>query len=133
MIQIRKDIYEQMIEEAKQAFPCECCGVLAGKESSATKIYSVKNVDPDPETCFLMDSRTQFKVFKTIDKIYIDMVAIYHSHPNSECYPSARDIKMNSYPDVAQIIISLDDIDTPEVKAFIVKDGKVVEEEIKFI
>ncbi|MBI5206862.1 MAG: M67 family metallopeptidase [Candidatus Firestonebacteria bacterium] len=132
-MEIRKDIYDQMVKEAIQSFPKECCGILAGKNKLATKIYSVKNVDPSPETSYLMESNTQLKILKTIDKIYIDMVAVYHSHPNSECFPSERDIELISYPECLNVIISLADIDSPEVRAFLIKEKKIIEEQIKII
>ncbi|MBI5418111.1 M67 family metallopeptidase [Candidatus Poribacteria bacterium] len=133
MIEIRKDIYDQMVKEAIQSFPKECCGILAGKDGVASRIYSVKNVDPTPETAYLMDPNIQFRVLKNLDKIYIDMLAIYHSHPSSECYPSQKDIETAEYPDSVYIIISLADFESPETKAFKIINGKVVEDEIKLV
>ncbi len=133
MIEIRKDIYEQMIQEAVSSFPSECCGILAGKNKSATKIYPVKNIDSSPQSCYLMEPNIQFRILKTLDQISFEMVAIYHSHPNDECYPSAKDIELANYNDTLYIIISLADFEYPEVKAFEIKDGNVKEEKIKVV
>ncbi|MBI4652293.1 M67 family metallopeptidase [Candidatus Desantisbacteria bacterium] len=132
-MEIRKDIYEQMIQDAIESFPNECCGILAGKTNTASKIYPVKNVEVSPETGYLMDSDVQFKILKILEQSSIEVIAFYHSHPNSECYPSKKDIDLISYPDSLYVIISLAEIESPEVKAFKIQKDKVREEEIKII
>ncbi len=50
--------------------------------------------------------------------------AIYHSHPGHEAYFSAEDCKLATpwgepaYPDTAQIVVSVCDGQTPEMKAY---------------
>jgi proteasome lid subunit RPN8/RPN11 len=58
------------------------------------------------------------------------MVGIYHSHTESEAYPSGRDLELAFYPDAYYIIISLKDKKNPSIRAFRIVEGKISEEEI---
>jgi proteasome lid subunit RPN8/RPN11 len=54
-------------------------------------------------------------------------MGIYHSHPDGDNKPSARDISQAYYPDVAYFILSpRKDTATP-VRAFSIRDGKAAE------
>lgn len=54
------------------------------------------------------------------------MLAIYHSHPDSEAFPSAKDVQLAFYPDSLYIIVSLVKKE-PVVKAFSIKEGDIKE------
>ncbi len=56
-----------------------------------------------------------------------DLVAIYHSHPASQPYPSPTDRAEAHYPESVYVLVSLRTA-TPEVRAFrILPDGAVRE------
>jgi proteasome lid subunit RPN8/RPN11 len=58
-------------------------------------------------------------------------MGIYHSHPDGDNKPSARDISQAYYPDVAYFILSpRKDTATP-VRAFSIRDGKTAELDIQ--
>jgi proteasome lid subunit RPN8/RPN11 len=58
-------------------------------------------------------------------------VAIYHSHTRSAARPSQTDINESvMWPDQVQVIVSLEDPGTPDVRAFWIRDGKVEEEQL---
>ncbi|MGB9612956.1 MAG: M67 family metallopeptidase [Candidatus Margulisiibacteriota bacterium] len=122
---------EEIIEQAKEALPHEACGILAGKNGKAEKVYKMTNTSKSPETCYFMDPKEQFKVMKEIRNLGLEMLGIYHSHTGSEAYPSSRDVELAFYPDAYYIIISLRNINNPEVRAFKIVEGKITEEEIK--
>ena len=57
-----------------------------------------------------------------------ELVAIYHSHPNSPAEPSQTDINLaEGWPDTVWIICSLADREEPVLRAFAI-DGDAVEE-----
>jgi len=49
----------------------------------------------------LMDAMTNMRDNR------LELLAIYHSHPRTEAYPSATDIRLAYYPDSSYLIISL--------------------------
>lgn len=78
-----------------------------------------------------MDPKEQFSAMKEMRREGLDMVAIYHSHPGSPAYPSAKDVSLAFYPDSLYIIAGLSDKDRPEVRAFEIVEGKVSEAQIE--
>jgi len=51
------------------------------------------------------------------------LVAIYHSHPHGPAELSRRDIEQAYYPEAAQLLVSLADMERPQVAAFRIIDG----------
>lgn len=61
----------------------------------------------------------------------LELLGIYHSHPNGKNEPSPRDIERAYYPDAAYFIVSpLPDAPQP-VRAFSIRDGRATELEIE--
>ena len=48
--------------------------------------------------------------------------AIYHSHTRSPAYPSQTDVNLAFYPDALYLIVSLQDPEKPDVRAFRIVD-----------
>jgi len=122
---IPKGIFEEMLLHCKEAHPNEACGILAGIENKISKIYKMTNIEKSPVSYF-MDSKEQFKVMKDIRENNLEMVAIFHSHPSSPAYPSAKDLNLAFYEDSIYIIVSLIEKE-PVVKGYLMREGKVEE------
>jgi len=120
-----------IVQHAKDNYPQEVCGIIAGACGRAKKIYKMKNVSDKPEICYFMEPAEQLKVFKEMRNTKLEMLSIYHSHTRSEAYPSSRDIEMAYYPKAECIIISLQNFNKPEVKAYKIIDGKIKAERIE--
>lgn len=133
MLIINKNDYKKIIEEAKKGKPNEVCGILAGKNYEVFKVYKMKNISDNPRFCYFMSPEEQLKVFKEIRGLGFELVGIYHSHPESDPYPSKRDVELAFYPEAVYIIISLKDEVNPVVKGFRIVEEKIVEEEIKVV
>lgn len=133
MLYLSKKQAEELVEHSKREFPNEACGILAGKHNSVTKIYKMRNTSKASTTCYFMDPREQFQVFKEMRSSGIEMLAIYHSHAAIPAYPSQRDVKMAYYPEASQVIISLTDFNKPAVRSFRIIAGKIEEEEIEIV
>ena len=50
-LNIRKTVFEEMVKVAQEAIPLEACGLLAGKDSRVTRLYSLTNADASPTHC----------------------------------------------------------------------------------
>jgi proteasome lid subunit RPN8/RPN11 len=74
----------------------------------------------------------QVNAFEEIDRLSLELLGVYHSHPHHPCYPSELDKLQAFYPDTAFFIISLADFHNPQIKAFKIHKGKVMEEKIIF-
>ena len=131
MVRIPKSIYHRMIEHAKMEWPMECCGILSGKEKTVEKAFELKNTEESPDQ-YSMSPRDQLKAFEEMEKESMEIIAIYHSHPNTIPFPSETDVKLAFYPDVSSVIISLKE-ESPVVKGFQIREEAIYLEEIEVI
>lgn len=136
MIKIDKKYLLEIIQHCREEYPKEACGILAGKivEHSILnieRIYKMKNISENPETCYFMEPEEQFKVFKEMRNLNLKLVGIYHSHTGTSAYPSKRDVDMAFYPEAIYVIISLKNFDNPDVRGFKIIEGKIEEEKIE--
>lgn len=124
VLTIPKEIFDKMIAHCISGYPNEVCGILAGEDGRVRKIYEMTNVEPSPVSYF-MDPKEQFKALKDMRTEGIEMIAIYHSHPSSSAYPSAKDVSLAFYPDSFYLIVSLMEKGKPELGVFEIIEGKV--------
>jgi proteasome lid subunit RPN8/RPN11 len=76
---------------------------------------------------FMMAPAEQFAVVKAVRAAGLEMLAIYHSHPESPARPSAEDIRLALTPGAIHVIVSLRELDNPAIKGFSIDDGAVTE------
>jgi proteasome lid subunit RPN8/RPN11 len=131
MIRIPKSIYQGMVEHAKKESPLECCGILGGKGHTVEKAFELQNAEKSPMR-YAISPQEQMKVFEEMEKGAMEMVAIYHSHPQTIPFPSEIDVKFAFYPDVASIIISLKE-EEPAVKVFRIGKEAIYLEEMEIL
>ncbi|MGW8273264.1 MAG: M67 family metallopeptidase [Thermodesulfovibrionales bacterium] len=118
-------VLREMEEHAREGYPNEVCGILAGRGFESCRVCRVLSVEQSPVSYF-MDSRAQFRVFREIRERGEKMLVIYHSHPVSEAFPSQKDVALAAYPDAVYVIISLLH-ETPAIRGFRILQGKVEE------
>ncbi len=118
-------IYEQAIAEA----PLEACGYLAGNDGVVTRCYPMANADQS-ETHFSFDPQEQFRVFKKARAKGLELIAVYHSHPETPARPSAEDIRLAYDPAIYYVIASLAD-GQKIIKSFKIIEGKVIAEPLE--
>jgi len=112
LITISKEIVEEMEKHAKEEYPRECCGMLAGRERVITKLFKTKNIAKSGDL-YELDPWEQVKAFEEIDRLSLKLLGVYHSHPHHPCFPSEIDIRRAFYPDTIFFIISLLDFSNP--------------------
>lgn len=113
---IESQILDSMKQHAKELHPIECCGYLGAKDGVVNTIYKMKNIDNSPEH-FSFDPKEQFQVVKDARKNNIELVSVYHSHPETPARLSQEDIKLLNDPKMVYIIVSLME-NQPDVKAY---------------
>ena len=130
MLYLSKEKAKELVEHSERESPNEACGILAGNDGKVEKVYQITNTDKSPKT-FIMDPKEQLNVMKEIRDLGMKMVGIYHSHIETEAYPSAHDVELAFYPEASYIIVSIKDKDNPTVRAFRIIQGKISEEIVK--
>jgi proteasome lid subunit RPN8/RPN11 len=119
--------FRQILEHARVEAPNEACGLLAGREGHVAYVLPATNVAENPLVGYLMDPHDQIRHFQAIEEQGLDLLAIYHSHPVSQAYPSPTDLSMSYYPEVVYAIVSLMRSDHPVLRTFRIVDGQVSE------
>ena len=112
-----------MISHCRDTYPNEACGILAGKESKALKVYKMANIEKSPVS-YEFDSREHIKAIRDMRENNHTMLAIFHSHPSSPAYPSAKDMNLAFYEDCIYVIVSLSE-KKPVVKGFLIREGDI--------
>ncbi len=127
VVTIGQEKLDQIVQHALQEYPKEACGIVAGRENEAMKIYPVTNKEQSPITYF-MEPSEQFTVIKEMRKNGWQMLGIYHSHTSSDAYPSEKDIELAFYQDALHFIVSLKNLDKPYIKVYWIANGQVNQE-----
>lgn len=104
--------------------------MLAGCDGIITQIVPATNAGSESATAYEIAPKELFRLVREIRAGGLELMGIYHSHPNGKNEPSARDIEQAYYPDVAYVILSpRADTDRP-VRAFSIRGGISAEIEI---
>ena len=103
--------------------------MVGGSDGRATSVIRVENAAASPLR-FEMDPQGQYDALKAIEDDG-ELLAIYHSHTKSAAYPSQTDVNQAvNWPDAIYVIVSLEDPDAPDVKAYWLKDLKIADVEL---
>jgi proteasome lid subunit RPN8/RPN11 len=126
-IQIQTGVLQSMVDHARQDSRIECCGLLAGREGIITRAFPAENVAVNRATRYEVATKEIVHLMREIRAAGLEMLGIYHSHPNVRSEPSETDIATVGYPAAAYFIISQAvDVEMP-VRAFLIQDGQVAE------
>jgi [CysO sulfur-carrier protein]-S-L-cysteine hydrolase len=120
-----------MVSHAREDLPNECCGLIGGVDGKAQTVYRARNAFASPFS-YRVDPQDQYRIIeKEMRDRGEELIAIYHSHTKSPAYPSQTDLnEAASWPEQAYLIVSLQDRDSPEVKAFWLRDNEIAEAEL---
>jgi proteasome lid subunit RPN8/RPN11 len=121
MIRIPKNIYDGIVAQAIAELPNEACGLLVGRDGDILKQYALTNIDHSPEH-FSFGPAEQFQVFRSARSYGLEIIANYHSHPETPSRPSVEDIRLAYDPNILYLIVSLA-ADIPVLKAFSIQNG----------
>lgn len=130
MLALPEKFIDEMVAHAREEAPNECCGIIAGQDGRAVKLFRAKNSEASPYR-YNVDPQDLFRIHRECDEKGWEFLAIYHSHTSSEAYPSPTDVRLAFWPEAYYLLVSLQDPGSPVVRAFRIVDGSVSEEEIR--
>ena len=94
---------------AKDALPNESCAILFGKIEKdhfrVQDVFLTKNIENSPVN-FTISNDELIIGYQEAEKRKLDVVGIFHSHPDSEAYPSVTDQKFMEINPVPWVIFS---------------------------
>lgn len=111
MIRIETEAWAPMVEHAREAYPNECCGAMLGSTDGESKMVKVSmrlenafegaqaaRYELRPEDLLAADKAAREKG--------MDLIGIYHSHPDCDAYFSKTDLQ-NSCPWYSFVVLSI--------------------------
>lgn len=128
-MRISQELYDEVVEHARQVAPNECCGMIAARDGQAVKVYRATNIAASPLR-FEIDGREQLRFYDELESAGLELAAIYHSHTRTEPAPSQTDINFaQGWPGVLWVIVGLAGSE-PTVRTWSIDDGRVSETEL---
>jgi len=124
-LQIEEEILNAMLEHGRREEPNEACGYLAAGDGVVGRHVELTNIDAAPDH-YTMDPEEQFAAIRRIREEGLQVVGVYHSHPETPARPSVEDIRLAHDPSMVYVIVSLMAGVEP-VRAFRINQGEVVE------
>ena len=103
-LQIPPEQWLVMCSLAETCLPEEVCGLLAGSGNRVSIAIPVTNQLHSPYR-YRMDPEQQLQAFLKIDDLDLELLGIYHSHPQGPIRPSETDIAEANYPYAVYIIL----------------------------
>jgi proteasome lid subunit RPN8/RPN11 len=112
MIEIEEQPWREMLAHAEATYPNECCGVMLGSVDDVKRVResaALANVAREshrsryelaPEDLIQADREARARG--------MDLIGIYHSHPDCDAYFSETDLK-NSCPWYSFVVLSVKD------------------------
>lgn len=123
-------LYDEMINALRAALPEEACGLIAGNDDGASRLYPVENSLHSP-VAYEMAPLAQVEAMLALESEGHELVGIYHSHPTGPAVPSASDVAQSYYPDVEYVIVSFLVPHDPVARSFTIQEGEV--REVEFV
>ncbi len=137
-VQVSQTVNKEMNIHGERIFPEECVGFLFGKELDGSRfIHLAKPINNAKEG----DKRKRFEVSPKdymqaelfAESQQIELIGIYHSHPNHPAIPSVHDLA-SAVPYFSYFILSIQEGKWSHTRSYRLSEaGKFQEERIKIL
>lgn len=135
-LEISRTIADAILQQSRDEYPDECCGVVLGAIGSnrPERLKPMVNAAHSP-TFYEFDPKDLLALYREADDNDEELVVIYHSHTETEAHPSRTDIAYAGEPGAHYVLVSTREEIAPatEFRSFRIIDGVVTEEAVTFI
>ncbi len=132
MLVLPRPLYLQIVAQALDEAPLECCGLLAGATGSdvAQRYTPCRNAAASSRV-YEVDPRDFLRADRDAEDRGLQILGPVHSHTHTEAYPSPTDQAM-ALPWWTYVIVSLR-LDVPMLRAFRMAGDGVVEVAVELV
>jgi proteasome lid subunit RPN8/RPN11 len=107
MIRISKPAWDTMVSHVEGTFPKEGCGLMIGSDGLVQEAVPLPNSYTGPqEDFFVIDPKDLLRVDQESRERGLDVLGVFHSHPDCDAYFSKRDLE-NSCPWYSYVVLSI--------------------------
>jgi len=132
-IGLARNVAVEILNYARSNPGEECCGLLAGRDGAIAQAFPAQNVAEHPATAYEIAPKELFRVMREIRGAALELLGIYHSHPNGDNQPSPRDVERAYYPDAAYFILSAHANAPDPIRAYSIREGHWIELTIQIV
>ena len=97
-IKIHDEQLKSVFDHAENTYPHECCGILVGTANNDIKMVenvvkadNVRSIGARRKR-FLINPEEFVSIERKANQDGLEVIGIYHSHPDAEAYPSEYDL-----------------------------------------
>jgi proteasome lid subunit RPN8/RPN11 len=112
MIHVEAQAWRDMVAHAEATYPNECCGVMLGSVDEikiVQQAVALDNVAQGSQRArYELAPEDLIGANRAARERGLDLIGIYHSHPDCDAYFSETDLK-NSYPWYSFVVLSVQD------------------------
>lgn len=134
MITISRNELQTISKHAEETYPEECCGFLLGVDLNQGKILrsiSVTNAsDDDRRRRYSVHPMDIIRADEAAKVDGLEVVGIYHSHPDSEPRPSRTDLDY-AWPLYTYVIIAVKNKRTTDAEAWKLSEDRTRFEQVE--
>jgi len=112
--------YQNVLTEYSNSESYEMCALLIGKGTQVNHIYFTDNIEKSP-VHFTISNEQLINGYKKAAEMNMDIIGIFHSHPNNKAYPSVTDERFMKINPGVWIIYSGTE---KNMKAFVLDDNQ---------
>ena len=120
-IEIPTAVLQAIQDHAREAYPEECCGFLIGHSSAPRRVVEsrrARNVATENRSRrYKVDPLEILRVDDDVRKKNLDLIGIYHSHPDHPAAPSEYD-RSRAAGWLTYVIVSVVDREPKDVTAW---------------
>jgi proteasome lid subunit RPN8/RPN11 len=127
---------DAIVQQSKDEYPDEACGVILGAAGSdlPTRLKPMENAAHSP-TFYEFDSKDLLQLYREADDNDEEIVVVYHSHTETEAYPSRTDVAYASEPNAHYVLVSTREEIAPEseFRSYRIIEGVITEEPVEIL
>jgi proteasome lid subunit RPN8/RPN11 len=127
-LRLSNAVFEEIRSEGEQAYPGECCGILAGRTGSVKEVLRLVpalNRRTDNPHRYLISPDDLRLIEARLRSSEQEVLGFYHSHPDHPATPSAFDTEQ-AWPWYSYIIVGVDRGRAAELASWVLADDRSV-------
>ncbi|MCL5973426.1 MAG: M67 family metallopeptidase [Actinobacteria bacterium] len=106
MVKMQALTRDIILAHCMQQYPLEACGMLLGDEQGIYEVYPARN-EAQSARVFVVEPTDVVRAREVAVGRGLSVVGVYHSHTNSEAFPSATDVAQAPDPGWWYLVVSL--------------------------
>lgn len=123
MISISKSDLKKILKHGEETYNEECCGLLIGTENKVLEVRKMRNTNSGTRSRrYNIDPLELMKVENEVDERGLEIIGIYHSHPDHPARPSQFDLD-HSFPNLSYMVLAVESGEAREITSWRRVDG----------